>query len=184
MPSVQEGRAQKGSDITGAFQVTSWTHRDCCDSPLPLDKSQESLAGIRMDCALETEGPVPSPSLSCQVPHRGVNSRSQGGRRDSVKIISFWGHQSLCQPKVTKDTRSPQKQEGLKYDRNSFWNFLELKATWRHQMVSAPQIPPRTGSSQSLLADHHILMDWETARAILTVRSEGTSMPFEPSVGI
>lgn len=62
--------------------------------------------------------------------------------------------------------------------------YRTFKATWRPQIVPAPEIPLRTGSSQTLLADHHILMGWERARAILIVRQEGTGMPFEPSVGI
>lgn len=43
-------------------------------------------------------------------------------------------------------------------------------------MVSAPEIPPRTGSNQTLLEEHHILMDWATAKAILIVRTERTGV--------
>lgn len=62
--------------------------------------------------------------------------------------------------------------------------YRTFKATWRPQIVPAPEIPLRTGSSQTLLADHHILMGWERARAVLVVRWEGTVMPSELSVGI
>lgn len=43
-------------------------------------------------------------------------------------------------------------------------------------MVSAPEIPPRTGSNQTLLAEYHILMDWVRAKAILIVRWERTGV--------
>lgn len=51
-------------------------------------------------------------------------------------------------------------------------------------MVSAPEIPLRTGSNQTLVADHYLLMDWDRARATLIVRWEGTPMSFELSVGM
>lgn len=62
--------------------------------------------------------------------------------------------------------------------------YRTFKATWRPHTVPAPEIPLRTGSNQTLLADHHILMGWERAGASLVVRREGSVMPFEPSVGM